>query len=187
MGTDMMSARAVLITLTLAMGLSSAVAEPQELGAFNDWRVFRTTDKIGTVCFALSEPTSKKPAGVKRGEIYFMVSSWPSEKVSGEPSIVPGYPYKEQEKAVVEIGTDRFEFYTQNNAKEDGGDGGAWMKDTKEEEQLLAAMKKGSKMVVKGTSRRGTKTTDEYSLKGISAALDKLASECGRPVADSRQ
>jgi hypothetical protein len=33
-------------------------------------------------------------------------------------------------------------------------------------------------MVVKGTSRRGTNTIDEYSLAGISAALDSVAKAC---------
>jgi hypothetical protein len=56
------------------------------------------------------------------------------------------------------------------------------MKSPNDEAKLLAAMRDGSKMIVKGTSRRGTLTTDEYSLKGISAALDKIASECGKTV-----
>ena len=32
-------------------------------------------------------------------------------------------------------------------------------------------MKAGSKMVIKGTSKRGTNTTDIYSLSGVTAAL----------------
>jgi hypothetical protein len=43
---------------------------------------------------------------------------------------------------------------------------------------LVDALKAGSKMVVKGTSRRGTNTIDEYSLAGISAALDSVAKAC---------
>jgi hypothetical protein len=56
------------------------------------------------------------------------------------------------------------------------------MKSQNDEAKLMAAMRQGSKMVVKGTSRRGTLTTDEFSLKGLSAALDKIASECGKNV-----
>jgi hypothetical protein len=33
-------------------------------------------------------------------------------------------------------------------------------------------------MVITGRSARGTLTTDRYSLNGISAALDKINSEC---------
>ena len=34
-------------------------------------------------------------------------------------------------------------------------------------------------MIVKGTSSRGTDTTDTYSLLGITAALNRAAQECG--------
>jgi hypothetical protein len=34
-------------------------------------------------------------------------------------------------------------------------------------------------MRVDGKSARGTKTTDTYSLTGISGALDRIAKECG--------
>lgn len=172
----MISKRALLLAATVLLGLSPAMAEPTELGQFSDWRVYRTTDKDGTVCFALSEPTAKKPATAKRGAIYFMISAWPGAKVSGQPSIVPGYPYDEKIKASVEVGGEKFEFYTLNEGE--GGDGGAWIKDPKDETRLLAAMRKGSDMTVKGTSRRGTVTTDSYSLKGISAALDKITTDC---------
>ena len=39
-------------------------------------------------------------------------------------------------------------------------------------------MQKGTRMTVVGKSRRGTVTTDTYSLSGISAALDAIAKEC---------
>ena len=39
-------------------------------------------------------------------------------------------------------------------------------------------MRAQGELTVKGMSRRGTLTTDTYSLKGISAALDKLAEGC---------
>ncbi len=35
-------------------------------------------------------------------------------------------------------------------------------------------------MVVKGTSSRGTLTTDTYSLTGFSAALQSIDKACGR-------
>jgi invasion protein IalB len=47
-----------------------------------------------------------------------------------------------------------------------------------EEPQMVAAMRKGSELVVQSMSSHGTKTTDTYSLKGISDALDKVSAEC---------
>jgi hypothetical protein len=39
-------------------------------------------------------------------------------------------------------------------------------------------MQKGHSLIVKGTSRRGTNTTDTYSLQGVTAALESVAKEC---------
>jgi hypothetical protein len=81
-----------------------------------------------------------------------------------------GYPFKDGTTATVEVGADTFEFFT----KEDG----AWLNSAPDEARLVAAMRASGELTVKGMSRRGTLTTDTYSLKGISAALDKLAEGC---------
>ena len=39
-------------------------------------------------------------------------------------------------------------------------------------------MKRGVKMTVKGSSWRGTRTSDEFSLSGISAAIDAIDGAC---------
>ena len=41
-------------------------------------------------------------------------------------------------------------------------------------------MKKGSKAVLKGTSQRGTLTTDTFSLVGFSKAYRDIQKACGR-------
>jgi invasion protein IalB len=60
--------------------------------------------------------------------------------------------------------------YTQND--------GAWIKNVAEEARMVDAMRKGSELTVKGTSGRGTQSIDEYSLKGLGQALDKIDKEC---------
>ncbi|MGZ8996253.1 MAG: invasion associated locus B family protein [Rhodospirillales bacterium] len=45
---------------------------------------------------------------------------------------------------------------------------------------MLDAMRAGRQMVVKGTSTRGTLTTDTYSLNGFSTALQSIDKACGR-------
>jgi hypothetical protein len=39
-------------------------------------------------------------------------------------------------------------------------------------------MRKGADLVVTGESGKGTKSTDRYALKGLSQALDRVASDC---------
>ena len=53
---------------------------------------------------------------------------------------------------------------------------GAWS-DSKDS-TIVGAMKKGKKMEVKGTSWRGTSTTDSYSLAGVKQAMDKIDQQC---------
>jgi invasion protein IalB len=43
---------------------------------------------------------------------------------------------------------------------------------------MIDAMRKGTNVTVKGTSGRGTASTDQYSLKGLAQALDKIEQEC---------
>ena len=44
--------------------------------------------------------------------------------------------------------------------------------------QHKSTMRKGADLTVKGTSGRGTQSTDQYSLKGLAQALDKIEQEC---------
>jgi invasion protein IalB len=52
------------------------------------------------------------------------------------------------------------------------------VKNAAEEPKMIDAMRNGSELVVKSESHSGAKTTDTYSLKGLSEALAKVANEC---------
>jgi len=152
----------------------AAPAEPNLMGSFREWHVYNAGTGAERSCFAVSPPQQMNPAGANRGAVFFMITSWPGRNVKNQPSVVPGYPYKEMSTVTVQVGSDKFEFFTQNEANA----GGAWMESPADEEKLIAALKRGSAMSVTGTSMRGTLTRDNYSLGGISAALDKLSTDC---------
>ena len=73
-------------------------------------------------------------------------------------------------KVTVTIGSSNFELFTK--------DEGAFIEKTEDEGKLAAAMKAGNAMTVKGRSARGTNTSDNYSLSGATAALERIAKEC---------
>ena len=103
--------------------------------------------------------------------VYLFISTRPAEKVSNEVSVlVTGYPFKPNSEASVAVGGATFAMYTQND--------GAWVKNAAEEAKMIETMRKGADLVVKATSSRGTKTTDTFSLKGASQALDRASQEC---------
>jgi invasion protein IalB len=58
--------------------------------------------------------------------------------------------------------------------KEDG----AWVESPAEEDQLVAAMRAGRQMTVKGRSHRGTDTTYTFSLSGVTASTNRIAEAC---------
>ena len=152
----------------------AALAKPELLGEFGDWKAFKSADGGANVCYALSQPKKSEPGNVKRDPIFFIISNFPARQVKGEPSIVIGYPFKDGSKATVTVGGATFSFVTVNA----GTDGAAWIVDGATEQKLIAAMRGGSNMTVKGTSKRGTNTTDTYSLSGASGALDRINQEC---------
>ena len=153
-----------------------AKSEPTEqavlLGQFGDWGAYKATPGGKKVCFALAKPTSAvtDPAGRKRDPSYAFISTRPAEKVRNEVSMIVGYPQKPGIDATATIGSASYVMYTQND--------GAWVKNAAEEAQMVEAMRKGAELVLKSVSTHGTKTTDTYSLKGVSDALDKVAAEC---------
>jgi invasion protein IalB len=146
--------------------------QPVLLGQFGDWGAYKATPGGKSVCFALSKPSSAvtDPPGRSRDAAYMFVSTRPAEKVKNEVSVIVGYPQKPGADTTAEVGSESFAMYTQND--------GAWIKNAAEEAKLVSAMRKGSDLVLKSESTRGTKTTDTYSLKGLGQALDKVSEEC---------
>ena len=146
--------------------------QPTLLGQYGDWGAYTASPGGNKVCFALAKPKTSKtePAGRKRDPAYVFVSTRPAENVRNEVSVIIGYPFKTTSDATAEIGTAKFAMYTQND--------GAWIKNVAEEARMVDAMRKGADLTVKGTSGRGTQSTDQYSLKGLAQALDKIEQEC---------
>ena len=137
-----------------------------------DWAAYKEKSSGGTVCFASSEPTKAKGAYKKRGDIFAIVTHRPQENTINEVSFQTGYKYKKGADAIAKIdGNKTFKMFTQGES--------AWTYDKKSDEAMVRAMKGGTTMVTKGTSSRGTKTTDTYSLKGFTKALKTAAQACG--------
>jgi invasion protein IalB len=146
--------------------------QPTLLGQYGDWGAYTATPGGGRVCFALAKPktTKTEPAGRKRDPSYVFVSTRPAENVKNEVSVIIGYSFKSNSDATAEVGTAKFAMYTQND--------GAWIKNVAEEARMVEAMRKGADLTVKGSSGRGAQSTDQYSLKGLAQALDKIEQEC---------
>lgn len=166
----MIQIRSTLVgTLALTMMVASAQAQtPERIGQFRDWGAISYQAPNGKVCYAVSVPSSKLPTSVDHGDNFFVVTQRGSQNVTYEPQFIAGYTLQESSKVTVTIDGKSFTFFSKDNT--------AWTENAAQDPVLVAAMKAGARMTVKAISRRGTNTTYEYSLSGITAALDAIQS-----------
>jgi len=165
---ETMFVRSIATTLALMLataGVASAQT-PNRIQQFKAWGAYSYKSGASNVCYVLSVPTTKEPASVDHGDIFFIISQRPGQNISYEPQAMMGYTLKENSKVTVTIDAKSFTMFTKDKA--------AWVENAAEEPALVAAMKTGHAMTVKAVSGRGTGTNYAYSLAGISAALKQI-------------
>lgn len=152
-------------------GLAAAPAvNGGQLGTFGDWEAYR--DAREGFCYAGSKPVKQEGRYTQRGDAFVLVTHRPKEKSFDVVSFDAGYVYKDGAEVTVLVGPQSFTLFGQGEQ--------AWARESNGDAQLVKAMRTGSTLVVKSTSSRGTATTDTYSLKGVSAALDAINKACPR-------
>jgi hypothetical protein len=146
--------------------------EIKGLGAFKRWDAYYYTENNAKVCYIASRPVKEEGDYVRRGEVFILVTHRPAAKTQDVVSLQAGYFFKEGAGVMITIDkVTGFTLFTEGDL--------AWAEDTKTDQALIDAMKKGSRMVVVGTSKRGTKTTDTYSLAGFTASHRAINLACG--------
>ncbi len=155
-------------------GVASAQPAPTSIGTFKAWSAFVATYANGKVCFAVAQPQkSKYSQSISgRGRAFFMITTFPSKGIKNQVSTIVGFPFKVGSNVSANVdGTTYKMFFNDAKGKT------AWsVPDT--EPMFVAAMKKGLRMRISSTSRRGTAVTDSYSLSGVTAALKAVAKDC---------
>lgn len=162
---------AFTLGILCAVGAAPALAdEPRLLSRHGKWLAYTFTEDGSKVCYMASQPTSAKGDYTKRDDVFALITHRPGENKKDVFSYVTGYTYKPESEVKVSIGKEAFTLFTQDEI--------AWTPDDATDKALASAIRKGSTMVVRGTSSRGTKTTDTFSLKGSGAAYDAINKEC---------
>ncbi len=163
-------ALAVLVVAPQAGRAQTAAAVPKQVSVHRDWSVYEVTDSRGRFCYLASEPTAQSGNYSRRDPPAALIVSLPGQ--SGQYlTYHPGYSYQKGTKVRVTIDGRPFELFT------DGDDAFSFNAD---DESIIAAMKRGSSMTVRGTSTRSTYSLDTYSLSGFTAAYEAMRSSCPR-------
>ena len=142
-----------------------------KLGGAQGWDAYSDTEKGHKICYLVGEPSKSEPAGAKRNKIYASVTHRPAEKVSNEVSFNAGYLFKDGSDAELIVDGRKFSLFTNKDS--------AWSRDAATDKAVVDALAKGKTAVLKGTSARGTETTDTYSLAGLTQALGQIDKACG--------
>ena len=158
--------------LGIMLMMPPAMAKTEELKSFKDWQVYKQETDQGRICFMSSVP--KKLRGdydrANRGETRVFVSHGPGKAERGVVSVLAGYRYKKQSEVDFAIDKKAHKLFTLDNR--------AWSHGPEDDQRLVVAMKRGTKLVVTGISSRNNKTIDEYSLSGFTAAKAFLDKAC---------
>ena len=161
---------AAMMVLT-TVSVPAQAADPRKLGNFGVWEAWELEDTGGKVCYMLAKPTKHAGNYRSRGDIYALITHRPAEGTKNVFSYIAGYEYQAKSEATLKVGDQTFGLFTQAET--------AWAPDANTDNTIAEAIRKGSNMVVTGTSSRGTATTDTFSLKGSGGAHEAINKACG--------
>ncbi|MBN9044916.1 MAG: hypothetical protein J0H18_04520 [Rhizobiales bacterium] len=150
----------------IAMAGSALAQTPTQIKQFDAWGAYSYKSGNSKVCYVLSVPTQKLPASVDHGDNFFLISQKPGQNVTYEPQFMAGYDLNPHAKVIVTVGKSKFTMFVNGKS--------GWMENAAEEPKLVAIMKSGHELKVDAQSKRGTKTSYTYSLKGVADALKAI-------------
>lgn len=183
-------------------------AAPTNLGTFKTWTAWQGQDDYGKICFVSAAPDSSTPTQVNgkpinRDPPHFLIihrdkapainadgtaakdkSGNPIfKKVRNEVQTLMGYPLQPTTDTFTHTAAIDGKAYPMKSIPDDPStpikdNEAAWLASMDDEAGFVAALKKGTKLVVTGTSIKGTKTTDTYSLAGITQAMAAIDKAC---------
>jgi hypothetical protein len=159
-----------LLAAGAALLAGEAAAAPEVVGSFGRWTTLTAGAGSERVCYVAGVPLSAEGNYTRRDDTFFFITRRPGEGVVDEVSVLAGYPYKPDAETVVTIDGRRFGLATDGDT--------AWAYTAAQDRRMVEAIRAGRKMVVKGTSSRGTLTTDTYDLQGTAAAHQAMSRAC---------
>jgi hypothetical protein len=162
-----------LLAAVAALSLVTTAASAQQvrlLGDFRDWSAYTAADGIGNICFALSKPVEIIPQPDGFTSAYIYLTHRPAESVLNEINVVAGFAFAPDTPATLTVSGETFDLFTEADA--------AWLLDPSRADGLASAMRAGSSLVLEGTSDKGIKIRETYSLSGATAASRAIDAEC---------
>ncbi len=136
---------------------------PQLLGKCGAWKAYKKTEDGQEVFFMVSFPVKSSGKYTKRGKVYALITHRPS--IDSYNVFTHSFGYNIHNTAEI---TATVESVKSTHSLELFSEGeNAWcIDDATDEKAANIITKLGTTMTIRGSSSRGTKTTDYYSLRG---------------------
>jgi hypothetical protein len=153
-------------------------ATPRPLGTFEGWRAFEAGPNNAKICYVTSAPTrsESRPANAQRGEIALVIAHHQASRRNDEFTMNMGYPARDSGE--IEIGRAKIALSTFAQANSSS----LWSRPAEGDRQIVNALRTApvnATAIVRGTSARGTETTDHVALAGFQRALAAIDRACG--------
>jgi invasion protein IalB len=175
MGIAMRVARLALTAVLGGMTAAALAAQPAAaadkfLGKFAKWEAHQTGAGADAVCFIATLPAKTEGKVTKRGEATLMIAHFAKRKAWGQVQVKAGFALKKGSTVELAIGDKRFKLTA------DGTTG--FGEGTKENAEIVAALKNGKTATATEIPAAGPKIVDAYSLDGFGKALAAIDKAC---------
>ena len=161
----------ILLLFYFTFGALSAEENLKSVGKFKDWESFVLLQDGNKTCFAQSKPIIRAPKKFKREPSRLFVSFRPAENIKNEISVTNGYDFKLKALVTAKSGKRSYDLFSKGRL--------AWVVDNEDEKKLITTMKKASRLMIVGNSKKGNQTTDHYSMLGFTKAYNSAKKSCG--------
>ncbi len=170
--TKFMTWLLVAISFVICAPSISNADSRQLLSSFRDWDAFvLKTDAGETICYMISVPKTRTPSNLRHGNPFITITHKPAREIRNEFNFIAGYSFQRGSTVQVTIDKQRKEaLFTEQD--------GAWAYDSKQDDNLVAAMKRGNSLTLNARSGRGNATSYRFSLSGFTAAHNAITNAC---------
>ena len=160
----------LIILFSFISNILNAEENLKSVGKFKDWESFVLLQEGNKVCFAQSIPVVRAPKKIKRDPSRLFVSFRPAGNIKNEISVTNGYEFKLKALVTAKSGKKNYDLFSKGRF--------AWVVDSKDEEKLIVTMKKASRLMIIGNTKKGDQTTDHYSMMGFTKAYNSAKKSC---------
>lgn len=145
---------------------AAAANAPKLVGKFDDWKAATHVEAGQTVCYAFTTAQSSVPPTAGRGDVTLTVTERPGA-ARDAVAISAGFVFAANASVAVQADMTAMEFYTAQRS--------AFSRDGKASVQ---AFLKARQVLARSPNPKGGTVTDQFSLKGFSAAYAAIVKVC---------